>query len=367
MAETLSKIKQLELGVYQDARAKGMTLSLWLQEKARKGELSEELYKPDAKNVKGEPVDAFKQLMAAAGIRTKGQLAQTGDAFFSDPSNRILFPEYISREYRDQERAVLPVFVQLGDLVTNREGISSNAYRAGTISSANDTELEFGRIAEGGEFPVYTVSHAEKAINIYKYGGELRMTYEAVRRVALPMLNRYIGKIARAQVRRKTKQALSVALSGDGNANPALNTASRGAAWTFADLIDLHFEAAARGTAVTTIIGDTTEVASLVGLFTLTADGRPADRSVAFVDQGGTLPSPLGVTLKLTLPGSVLDASKKVLGIDSQDGLVEVYENGSEITESDRLITSQFEVITVSENLGYAKPEVNAFLTKTRP
>lgn len=367
MAETITNRKQLELGLYQDAKREGMTLSLLLQEKARKGELSGELYDPNAKNSKGQPIDAFKQLLAAGGIRTKGELAQTGDAFFSDASNRVLFPEFISREYREQERAVLPVFVQLSDLVTNREGISSNAYRVGMISSSNDDELEFGRIAEGAEFPVYTVTHAANAINIYKYGGELRLSYEAIRRAALPMLSRYIGKVARAQVRRKIKQATSVALNGDGNANPAPNTATAGAAWTFADLIAMQFNSATAGVQTSVIIGDSTEIASVVGNFVLTSDGRPADRSVAFVDNGGVLPSPLGMTLKLALPGSVLEGSRKLLGVDSADGLVEVYENGSEITESEKLITSQFNVITISENLGYAKPESQAFRTKTRP
>lgn len=365
MATVLEKVSQLEIGLYEDAHRGGMSLSLYLNEMARKGELSENLYRPEARNSQGQPVDAFKQVLAAAGIRTKGELAQTGDAFFSTPSNRVLFPEYVSREYRDAERDLPPLFVSLDDLVTNREGISSNAYRTGVIES-NELELEFGRVAEGGELPVYTVTHAEKAINVYKYGGILKMSYESVRRAALPMLNRYIAKVARAQRRRKIKQAMNVALNGDGNSNPAPNTATAGATWSFADLINLQFEAAAAGVMVDTIVGDSTELISLIALHTLTADGRPADRNTPYVENG-TLPAPLGMELKLALPGSVLVGSRKVMGIDSADGLVEVYENGSDITEAERLITTQFEVIAISENLGYAKPERQAFRTKTRP
>lgn len=365
MADTLSKRSQLELGLYQEASARSLTLSAYLGELGREGKISEDLFKPDLTNSKGEKLDAFQQLMLGGGIRTKGALAQTGDAFMTDPNNRILFPEFVSREYRDQERQLPALFVALADLVTNREGISGNTHKAGMLSSAQDTELEFGRVAEGAELPIYTVTQAERAIDLFKYGGALKLSYEAVRRVALPMLSRYIGKIARAQVRRKIKRALAVALNGDGNANPAPNSVSRAVLLQFADLIDLIFESASTSQEASLLVADSELISQILMQYTLTTDGRPADRSIAFVDQGGTLPSPLGMTLKLALPGSILVGSSKVMAVDSNDGLVEIYENGSEITESEKLITSQFEVITFSENLGYAKPEANAVRTKT--
>ncbi len=364
MSVTIAKLKDLDEGVYLEARKEGLSLSQWLGELGRKGELSEDLYRPDVRNSKGELVDPFKQLIAAAGIRTKGELAQTGDAFFSDPTNRVLFPEYVSRQYRDTERALPPLFVTLADLVTNREGINSNAYRSGIITGTPETELEFGRVAEGAELPRYVVKLSDKAINVYKYGGILQMTYESVRRASLPMLNRYIAKIARAQVRRKIKHALSVALNGDGNANPAVNSAASGSAWTYADLVALHFAAATGGTMLTTIIGDSTEIGSILNMAQF-VDAGATGTGAAFRDNG-ELPSPLGITLKLALPGSVLEGSRKLLGVDSQDALVEVYENGSEITESDKLIHTQFDMISLSENLAYAKPETLAFVTKTR-
>ncbi len=60
-----------------------------------------------------------------------------------------------------------------------------------------------------------------------------------------------------------------------------------------------------------------------------------------------------------------LEGAGKLMAIDSRDGLVEVYEQNSEITESARLIETQFERVTFSENLGYAKAEPFAFRTKT--
>ena len=365
MAETLSKRSQLELGLYQEAKQKNLSLSTYLNEMARKGEIAEELVKPGLTNSQGEKLDAFQQLMLAGGIRTKGALAQTGDAFFTDDNNRILFPEFVSREYRDQERALKPIFIKLEDLVTSREGINGNAYKAGMLSKAQDRELEFGRVAEGAELPIYTVTQAQRAIDLFKYGGALKLSYEAVRRVAIPMLSRYIGKIARAQVRRKIKRALAVSMNGDGNANPAPNTLTRGTTVTLVDLIDLIFEAARDSQETSVLVSDATVISQILMTYTLTSDGRPADRSVAFTENGGTLPSPLGMDLKLTLPDSILEDSSKLMSVDSLDGLIEVYENGSEITESERLITSQFEVITFSENLGYAKPEAGAFRTKT--
>lgn len=361
----LDNLNQLESGLYQEAKAQGVSLSAMLQQWAKQGEISETLVKSEAKNSQGKPLDAYQQILAAQGIRTKGQFAQTGDAFFSDPSKRVLFPEYVSREYRDQELELPPVFLQLEDLVTNREGITGNSHKAGMIAAPAEGELEFGRVSEGAALPKYTVSQAERAVDIFKYGGMLDMTYEAVRRASLPMLSRYIGKIARAQRKRKIKMAQAVALNGDGNFNPAPNSPTRGTTLTFADLIDLHFEAAGMSVETSLIIGDSTMLSSLIELYTLTTDGRPADRAVPFTASGGALPAPLGMTLKLALPGSQLEGSEKLMAIDSRDGLVEIYENNSEITESSRLIETQFERVTFSENLGYAKVEPFAFRTKT--
>ena len=365
MSVKLSKLDQLEVGLYKDAKNQGMSLSVMLEQWAKKGEISEDLVKPEAKNSQGKTLTAFQQILASAGIRTKGQFAQTGEAFFTDQSKKVLFPEFLANEYRDAERDLPPVFLQLTDLVTNREGIRGNSHKVGMMAAPADGELEFGRVAEGAALPRYTVKQAERAVDIYKYGGMLDMTYEAIRQAALPMLSRYIGKIARAQVKRKIKMALAVALNGDGNFNPAPNSPTRAAALSFADLIDLHFEAAGMSVETSLIIGDSTMISALIALYTLTTDGRPADRNVPFTASGGALPAPLGMMLKLTLPGSQLEGSDKLMAIDSRDGLVEIFEENSEITESTRLIETQFERVTFSENLGYGKPETFAFRTKT--
>lgn len=366
MGLTLSKLKQLELGLYQDASDANLNLTQHLDEMARKGEIAEELVNPEATNVKGEKVSAFKQLLAKAGIRTKGPMASTGDAFFSDPNNRILFPEFVSTTYKDQERDLAgPYFLTIGDIVTNRQGIGSSAYRTGIITSGQRERLEFGEVAEGGELPRYRVDLAEKAINLKKYGGILEMTYESIRRAALPMLARYLGKIAQAQMYRKLKDALNVALNGDGNSNPAPDTASLGANWAFDDIINLMVEGANAGIMFDFIVGETTDITQVLKLSQFT-DVAATARNADFRDSG-RFPAPLGLDLKISIPNSVLDGSKKLMGVDRANGLVEVYEEGSQITEADRLITTQFEQIAISENLAYAKPDINAFRTKTRP
>ena len=366
MGIALSKLKQLELGLYQEASDANLTLSMYLNEMARKGEISEDLVNPETTNGKGKKVDAFKQLLAKAGIRTKGPMASTGEAFFSDPSNRVLFPEFVSTTYKDQERDLAgPYFVTISELVTNREGTDSNAYRTGIINSGQSKSLEFGEVAEGGELPRYKVKLSDQAINLTKYGGILEMTYESVRRASLPILARYLSKIAQAEQYRKVKNALSVALNGDGNSNPAPNTASAGANWAFEDLIDLMVEGANGGIMFDFIVGETADITQVVKLAQFT-DVAATAQGADFRDTG-RLPAPLGLDLKIAIPDSVLDGSKKLMGIDRGSALVEVFENGSQITETDKLITTQFEQIAISENLAYAKPDINGFRTKTRP
>ena len=359
----ITKLKNLELGLYQDAAREGMTLSQYLTEMGRKGEISEELYRPDVRNSQGGQVDAFQQMLAAGGIRTKGEFAQTGDAFLSDPSNRVLFPEYVSREYRDAERDAVNV-LQTSDLVSVRVGIDGSAYRTGVIAAGQEKDLEFGRVAELGEMATYTIKLSDKAVNAGKYGGVLRMSYEGVRRAKLPILSRYIGKISRAQNRRKAKQALNTALNGDGNNNPApASVAATGASFTLQDVIALQMDGLINGVQFGIITADTADLAAILNLDIFT--GVAATAAGADFRDTGRWPNILGMTPKLALADSALQGSKKLLAIDQANGLEEFYENGSELVESERLITSQFENIAISEVVGWAKPDGQAFRTKS--
>jgi hypothetical protein len=358
----ITKLTQLEVGLYQDAKANNMTFSQLMNDLLRKGDIDESLARPGVTNSQGQSVDAFQQLLAAANIRTKGDFANTGGAFLDDPNNRVLFPEYVARTYRDAERDAVNV-LQIGDLVSTRVGIDGTAYRTGIINSGQEKDLEFGRVAQLGEMAVYSIVLADKAVNALKYGGVLRMSYEAVRRAKLPILNRYLAKIARAQGRRKVKQGLNVALNGDGNSNPApASTAAVGTVFTFADIIALQMDGLKNGVQFTGITGDSTTLAELLALDVFTAPGATA-RGADFRDNGNW-PSILGMTPKMAVSDSALEGSKKLMAFDTANGLEEFYENGSEIVESERLITSQFENVAISEVVGWAKPDVQAFRTK---
>lgn len=359
---TIKKLNQLEAGLYKDAARDGLSFSQKLEELSRKGDIAEELVNPQARNSHGERVDAFKQLLAAAGIRTKGEFAQTGDAFLADPTNRVLFPEFVNRTYRDAETDQMNA-LQISDLVATRIGIDGAAYRTGVITANQEKDLEFGRVAQGGELPVYTVALSDNAINLYKYGGILKVSYEAARRMPLPQMTRYITKIARAQGRRKVKQALAAGINGDGNSNAApASAATAGTVWTLADLISLQMDGMNVGAQFNILAGDTAEISQILALDVFTSPAATS-RGANFRDTG-EWPTILGMRPRVALFGSVLEGSKKIVGIETAAGLEEVYENGSELTESDRLIDTQFERVAISENLGYAKPDIQAFRTK---
>ncbi len=359
---TIKKLSQLEKGLYQDAKTQKVTLSQLLDKMSRDGEIDGDLVRPEAKNSRGERLDAFQQLLVHAGIRTKGEFAQTGDAFLSDPNNRVLFPEFINRTYRDNETDIINA-VQISDLVANRTGIDGSSYRTGVITAGQEADLEWGRVAQGAELPEYTIVLAEQAINLFKFGGILKMSYEVLRRTSLPMVARYVGKIARAQGRRRVKQAINVILNGDGNSNPApAANAATGTSFTLADILDLQMSGIKNGAGFNLLVGDMVEIGQILTLDVFIAPGSTA-RGGDFRDTGNW-PSVLGMTPRVALVGSALEGSKKILGVETAGGLEEVYENGSQITESDKLIETQFERIAMSENLGYTKPDIQGFRTK---
>ena len=111
------------------------------------------------------------------------------------------------------------------------------------------------------------------------------------------------------------------------------------------------------------ITADTADLAAILNLDIFT--GVAATAAGADFRDTGRWPNLLGMTPKLALADSALQGSKKLLAIDQANGLEEFYENGSELVESERLITSQFENIAISEVVGWAKPDGQAFRTKS--
>jgi len=248
--------------------------------------------------------------------------------------------------------------LKIQDIIASRVGITSGAYRGEYIDE--DQNVELLEVAEGSELPAVIVQRHEQAISLYKYGAQLKMSYEAVRRSRLDHLATFVRKIALDTRRAKVRRAVEVLINGDGNANPAPNR-NVTAPLVFDHLVDLVVDFT-NGFEPNVLIGDKgTVIRDILKLDVFTAKDSTA--TGANFRDNGLWPMPLGKELKFV--EKTPSINNKVLAVDKRYALEEVYEENAELVETERLITTQFNVITFSEVVGYAKLFTGASRTIT--
>ncbi len=361
----IDNVRQIEAGIYQDARAANMVFTDYVQYLADNGDISNDLYDPEAKDKDGKHISATRQLIHAAGIRTRGTNAQTvQEGFYSDPANRVLFPAFLSDRFRDLEK--LPDDeLQLDDLVLVKQPITSGAYRYAVLGrDTAEQESSPSRKPEGAEMQVYRVTYSDKSINMETHGGIIRMTYEVLARLAIPALDRFLSRVARQTMRAKVNRALAVILNGEpNNGNPSADRAVAATSFAFTDLINLKMDARKRGAAPTLLIAAADEVAAILSLDVVALAASTA-LAAAYRDNG-EFPTIQGLKLKITPPNSVFDNSKKIAAFDPALGLEMAYEPALELVETDRLISGGFNEIAIRDSTGFGKPDTDCAFTAT--
>ncbi|MEM7737457.1 MAG: hypothetical protein AAF267_16880, partial [Deinococcota bacterium] len=163
----------------------------------------------------------------------------------------------------------------------------------------------------------------------------------------------------------KINRAITVALNGDGNSNPALNVDAAGTAWSFSDFDNLIAEGNDYDITPTVFIADKAEMLNIVAMRYPQANLQLTPQQVAMFEGRGYR-TPNGDAIMFAPSGSVLSGSRKLLGWVPQLGLERVIEEGSIIQEATRYIEDQTQAIVISEVESYAKPEKFGTWTLTR-
>jgi hypothetical protein len=342
----------------------------------------------------GSRLNAFQRQLKLAGIITKsnpkeGYWASEAGVFFKTPAGRALFPEFFVREWRSvtfatpQERAILlssdavvgdadrpwldagPFWnnqfapaIPLAELVARTTAITGEDYRS--IYMTYDAEaLRLFRIGESAEIPMANLATSERNIRLKKYGRGLRATYEQIRRTRVDTLGWWVRWMALQSEVDKVSAALDVLVAGDGNA---------GTGATESNLLTLDPTATpneltmlgwlkwrmlfTQPYAMTTVLGRVDEIVQLMQLNLGTANIPLANFNLAGV--GNSL-TPINATADGIRYGWTEEAPDgKLVGFDARFALEHITEIGSEISETEKFITNQTEVITFTENSAFA-------------
>ena len=339
--------------LYAQAKERGITMS----------QLLEEMNPPEAES----KLTAFERALKQQGIRAnsvpeKGFSADSVEAFYRTDENKVLFPEYVATTMREGILAgsILPY------LTSNTTTIDSNSYKSAYLDfdEKNKEASRKKRVTEASELPTAKIRFREKSIDIYKYGIAIQASYEAIRRMKIDMLARHISFIAVQQGLDETNDVLDILLKGDGNPNTAaeklkasvLDPDATGGIITRKAYMSALMKFFPYG--ATTVAGNENAILSLLDMMAPDNMNQILDSLSANSSINLAVRTPQGLFQQvnaLYYPDAPQVSGKDALYMLNKDYAVEkVVEAGSDINEADRFITNQTQVLTISENAGFA-------------
>lgn len=386
-------LAQMGPNVYRAAYDKGMSLSAFLEFQDPSGEYKDGL-------------DAFGRVLQVADIRTKtlpewGIYASEYGDFMKGNETRALVPEWIHREWRGVQTgkspntralllsgdgilggwerpyadAAMPRWSQrvapailISELVAITTPIDSDAYRSAYLQYvAADARLV--RVAEAAEIPRVVLTVTDRTVPLYKYGRALEASYESLRRQRVDKLALFIAQMAAQAEADKVSTVLDVIVNGDGNSGTAatnhnlttLDAAASAGTLTLKGWLSFKLKFANPYAITTALVQEAVALQML--LLNVGNANTPLVNIQAASGFGGFQQINPGLRDNVGL-GVTSDApSLKIVGFDRRYAIERVIETGSNISEIERFVTKQTQVLTMTETEGYAVLDANASKT----
>lgn len=313
-------------------------------------EFGEQIAERVAENAKLANFTPVQMAMFEAGVKANDTIGRFMDAYTSSgaDANEWLFPAWMETTLREAmyARSVLPY------LVSNTIAIDGNLVRSPSLdlmSDKNKKAIKRARIAEGADIPVGKITIGEKAITLWKRGRGIEMTYEALRRMRIDLFRIHMNAIVSDLAQQNVDAAADVLYNGDGNDNAAteLGVTNDKDTITNDELVDflVDYYYATNMSADTLVVSK--DMYKVIGHMTFDPTlSMGASSRVQF-----NMPQ-LDLTNVTVLAADVPD--HKILVANRANTLIRYEENGSNIQENQRFIRNQTELMTFTENSGYA-------------
>jgi len=353
-------------------------------------------------------LDAFERIIMAAGIRTQpvpelGIRASTWEEATDTPEKRALLPEVMARVWRNVASRNLPAMSPQGralllsgdaavntlanPFVDNREirakrlmapipldaivarttMIDNDAYRTlYVVDDLNTDGYRMKRVSEAADIPSTTLVTGEHTLRIHKYGRALRASYEQLRRQRIDRIAFIVERMAIQAEVDKVADATAVLTAGDGNANTAatvLNLTALDAAAVAGTLTLKGWLTAKMRFGIAyqpdTVLAPEATALQLMLLPFNTVNGTPLLTNPA---QGIGNLRPINEYFSGSMRYGVSPdvAALKLLLFDSTMALEQVNEIGGNVSEVERFVTNQTQILTMTEVSGFGIIDVNA-------
>lgn len=390
-------VNKLGVETYRAAYSEGMSLSAYLER-----EMPSDTFK--------DGMDAFERMLMLADIRVnsldseQGVMADPFKRFFDTPQTRALLPEWMRRVYKrgqglpvntrslyssaDQypgqilnpwtdaagarDSLKLAPQIPIKEIVALTTTIDTDTYRA-LYMTDSATNQRMVRVTEFSDIPKAKLSQSQNTIKLYKYGRALETSYEALRRQPIDRVAYHLQKLAVQAEIDKLAAIIDVIVNGDGNSGTAatnhnLLTLDSGTSSGVLSLTGfLAFKMKFLNPySLTHVLVQEAEALKLLLLNTGSAN-LPTSTIPTMAVNNITGFEVINPTLRTgTRLGVTSDAvANKIIGIDSRFCIERVTEIGATISEVERIIGNQTELITMTETEGYAVLDANANKTLT--
>lgn len=321
----------------------------------------------------GQGLDAFERQLQRFGIVTKsdaskGIFATTIDGFLHasdgmkfenqplqrDPASTILFPEYISKVAR--VGLLKDTDYDMSQIIGSTRIIQGTTFKdfwidqtPGEQGSIDTAKYAMGRTTEFGTFPRVKIGWQETAKSLYKRGVQIDMSYEFQREATMDILNMVIDRIMMSQRIDLFKKAMSIAYNGttavesstlDAAATGGVITYESWLKWTasFApyapDTYYMHIN-----TAIKVIMMDKPNIDPVSIMASL--EQGPITQNIQ-VARGVWKNVTIWPFSDDTLPEDY------ILTLDKRYALERIVQAGTDLQETEKIITQQFDSVVIS-------------------
>jgi hypothetical protein len=278
------------------------------------------------------------------------------DTFATKTGTRILFPDVLMDIVK--WTTAQDNIVTTAPIVAQTRTIQGNSAIMMDLVQGDVDNISMFQIAEGGEIPLRKITTTERSVKMYKVGHGYEFTYEFGRRANIDILTPYVNRINRQFELDKVKYVTAILVNGDGVASAITvdNETSYGGtngSLEWKALFGWLVERAAAGYPIDTLIGNFKTYGAFIGMFTPTVNTNNIPQAMEKV--GGPVLAPaLGfMNYKINFAISNTVADNNLVGIIKAETIEELVEAGSDIQESQRLITTQKVQFVRTLNVGY--------------
>ena len=321
-----------------------------------------------------DTLDAFERQLKRYGIVTKsnplkGVYASTINEFLAAkpletydnqplqrdlPSSKILFPEYISRVARTALLKDTDYNVDM--LVGSTRVIPNTTYKdfwidttAGQSDALDTDRYAMARTTEFGTFPRVRIGWSETAKSLYKRGIQIDMSYEFQREATMDILNLVIDRIMMSQRIDLFKKAIAIAFNGTTVVESnTLDVAATGGVLTY--------NAWLKWTASFAPYNPDTYYMSINTALKVITMAKPDIDPVAIMaslNQGPVSQSiqvSRGIWKNVTIYPFTDDTlpDDYILTLDKSYALERIIQAGTDLQETEKIITQQFDSVVIS-------------------